>query len=104
MLAGLPMREAGGRFRWRCDAGWIGQADGRRPIAGDANLLAQFRGVEFIATLHPSMDSVRGDSVVDRKREVSGNAKDVPDADLMEAKNVLYHSRVHNLVLSLEVQ
>jgi hypothetical protein len=48
------------------------------------------RGVEFIATSNPSKVSVRGDGIVDRKREVPGNTEDVPYANVMQAReNVL---------------
>jgi hypothetical protein len=46
--------------------------------------------VEFIATSNPSKVSVRGDGIVDRKREVPGNTEDVPYANVMQAReNVL---------------
>ena len=52
--------------------------------------------VEFIATSNPSKVSVRGDGIVDRKREVPGNTKDVPYTNVMQAReNVLYYRRFH---------
>jgi hypothetical protein len=53
-------------------------------------------GVEFIATSNPSKVSVRGDGIVDRKREVPGNTEDVLYTNVMQAReNVLYHRRFH---------
>src|SRR5580692_6021854 len=59
-------------------------------------------GVEFIATANPSKVSVRGDGIVDRKREVPGNTEDVPYANVMQpGENVLYYRRFHAFLLSL---
>jgi hypothetical protein len=57
-------------------------------------------GVEFIATANPSKVSVRGDGIVDRKCEVTGNTEDVLYANVMQArKNVLYYRRFHAFLL-----
>jgi hypothetical protein len=53
-------------------------------------------GVEFIATSNPSKVSVRGDGIVNRKREVPSNTEDVPYANVMQTReHVLNYRRFH---------
>jgi hypothetical protein len=60
--------------------------------------------VEFIATSNPSKVSVRGDGIVDRKREVPGNTKDVLYTNVMQAReNVLYYRRFHAFLRLLAI-
>jgi hypothetical protein len=59
-------------------------------------------GVEFIATSNPSKVSVRGDGIVDRKREVPSNTEDILYTNVMQAReNVLYYRRFHAFLLLL---
>jgi hypothetical protein len=77
----------------------VGGAQGRYAV--DTSVaIGGVRGVEFIATSNPSKVSVRGDGIVDRKREVPSNTEDVPYANVMQArKNVLYYRRSHAFLL-----
>src|ERR1700757_520096 len=55
--------------------------------------------VEFIAASNPSKVSVRGDGIVDRKREVPGNTEDVFNTNVMQAReNVLYYRCFHTFL------
>jgi hypothetical protein len=73
----------------------VGGAQSRHAVVTSV-AIGSVGGVEFIATSDPSEVSVRGDGIVDRKREVPGNTEDIPYANVMQAReNVLNHRRFH---------
>ena len=73
----------------------VGGAQSRYAM-GTSVAIGSVGGVEFVAASNPSKASIRGDSIVDRKREVTGNTEDVLYTNVMQAReNVLYHRRFH---------
>lgn len=66
----------------------VGGADG--PDAFDASVAVRcVGGVEFVAAADPAELWIETNGVVDGKRKITGNTKDVADTDLFEtAKNI----------------